>query len=91
MPAVWPSHSMALETIKVSDVKRRRRRRQSQSLSNGTINIEISTLIGIFREQLEMDAIDSNPCSPVRRPPVNQRDWYISRDDFNRIMEVEQG
>ena len=77
-----------LESIKVSDVKKYRRHRQSQCVSNGTINIEISTLSGIFREQLEMEAIDSSPCTPIRRLPGNQRDSYISWDDFNRMMEV---
>lgn len=57
-------------------------------MSNGTINIEISALSGIFREQLEMETIDSNPCSVIRRLPGNQRDSYISWDDSNRIMEV---
>ena len=37
---------------------------------------------------MEMEAIDSSPCSPIRRLPQNQRDSYISWDDFNRMMEV---
>ena len=77
-----------LQSIKVSDVKKYRRHRQGQGVSNATINIEISTLSGIFREQLEMEAIDSNPCWSIKRLPGNQRDSYLSWDDFNRMMEV---
>jgi integrase len=79
---------MPLERINVSEVKKYRRHRQGQGVSNATINIEISALSGIFREQLEMDVIDSNPCSVIRRLPQNQRDSYLSWDDFNRMMEV---
>jgi integrase len=55
---------------------------------NGTVNIEVSTLSGIFREQLERATLELNPCSMVPRLPEAQRDTYVSAQDFQRMLEV---
>jgi integrase len=77
-----------LEKISVSQIKRYRRHRLSEGVSNGTVNIEISALSGIFREQLEKGALDSNPCSMVTPLPPTQRDTYISWTDFQEMRKV---
>jgi integrase len=75
-----------LEKITVSLVKKYRKHRTNAGVSNGTVNIEVSCLSGIFREQLEQGAMEMNPCSLVPRLPETQRDTYISWDDFQRML-----
>ena len=76
-----------MEKITVAQIKRYRKHRHAQGVSNGTVNIEVSALSGIFREQLEQGTLSTNPCSMVPRLPMTQRDTYISWDDFQRLLE----
>jgi len=80
--------AIQLEKISVSQIKRYRKHRLSEGVSNGTVNIEISALSGIFREQLEKGALDSNPCLMVTPLPPTQRDTYISWTDFQEMRKV---
>lgn len=77
-----------LDTITVAKIKGYRRERLAQGVSNGTVNIEVSALSGIFTEQLERGTMEINPCSMVSRLPETQRDTYISWDDYQRIRNV---
>jgi integrase len=77
-----------LDKIAVSDVRKYRKHRLKGGVSNGTVNIEVSALSGIFREQLERAALELNPCSMVPRLPESQRDTYISWADFQRMLNV---
>jgi integrase len=77
-----------LDKISVAKIKSYRRERLSNGVSNGTINIEVSALSGIFTEQLERGTLEINPCSMVPRLPEPQRDTYISWDDFQSILQV---
>ena len=77
-----------LEKISVSGIKAYRRHRLAAGISNGTVNIEVSTLSGIFREQIERGNMEINPCSMVPRLPETQRDTYVSQDDFNAMLKV---
>jgi integrase len=80
-------HSI-LEDISVARIKAYRRHRLARGVSNGTVNIEVSTLSGIFREQIERGNLEINPCSMVQRLPETQRDTYISWNDFNAMLTV---
>jgi integrase len=51
------------------------------------VNRELSVLSGIFRWQVENESLDFNPCLLVKRLPANQRDSYLSWEDFNRLLE----
>ena len=77
-----------LENITVQSVRKYRDHRMVQGVSNGTVNIEVSTLSGIFRVQVENRALDFNPCSMVSRLPETQRDEYILWDQFQQMLEV---
>jgi integrase len=77
-----------LDQVTVARIKGYRRERIAQGVSNGTINIEVSALSGIFTEQIERGNLEINPCSMVPRLPETQRDTYISWDDYQRILEV---
>jgi integrase len=75
-----------LKDIRVADIRGYQRTR-SQKFENGTVNRELNVLSGIFRFQLEMERVEMNPCSMVHRLPENQRDSYLSWEDFNRVLE----
>jgi integrase len=77
-----------MDKLTVSQIRKYRKRRLNSGVSNGTVNIEVSALSGIFREQLEQVALDINPCSMVPRLPGSQRDTYISWSDFQRMLDV---
>lgn len=77
-----------LTKITVSKIKRYRKHRLATGVSNGTVNIEVSALSGIFREQVEQETVDFNPCSMVAKLPEIQRDTYISWADFQRMLDV---
>ena len=66
--------SLPLEEISVLSVRKYRDHRLAQGVTNATVNIEVSTLSGIFRVQLENRTLEFNPCSMVSRLPENQRD-----------------
>ena len=51
------------------------------------MNRETGVLSGIFRQQLEMERLETNPCSMVKRLPEKQRDTYLSWEDYRRLME----
>ena len=78
--------SLPIKEIKVPHLRRYQRERQ-EKVENGTVNRETSVLSGILRVQLEMETIDFNPCLMLRRLPENQRDSYLSWDDFNGLLE----
>jgi integrase len=80
--------STPLENITVLRVRRYRDHRLAQGVTNGTVNIEVSTLSGIFRVQVENRTLEFNPCSMVSRLPETQRDEYISWDQFQQMLEV---
>jgi integrase len=75
-----------LKEIKTAQVKQYRTERQ-KSVQNGTVNREFSVLSGIFRVQVDLENIDYNPCLGIQRLPENQRDTYLSWQDFNRLLE----
>ena len=77
-----------LDKISVADIKGYRRQRLSEGVCNGTVNIEVSALSGVFTEQLERGTLELNPCSMVPCLPETQRDTYISWDDFQSILGV---
>ena len=77
-----------MENITVLSVRKYRDHRLAQGVANGTVNIEVSTLSGIFRVQLEKRTLEFNPCSMVSRLPENQRDEYISWNQFQQMLEV---
>lgn len=66
-----------LENITVLQVRKYRDHRLSQGVTNATVNIEVSTLSGIFRVQVENRSLEFNPCSMISRLPESQRDVYI--------------
>lgn len=78
--------SLPLRDIKVPQLKRYQRERQEQ-VENGTVNRELSVLSGVMRVQVEFEALDFNPCLMLKRLPENQRDTYLSWDDFNKLVE----
>jgi integrase len=75
-----------LKEIKTAQVKQYRTERQ-KSVQNGTVNREFSVLSGIFRVQVDLENIDYNPCLGIKRLPENQRDTYLSWQDFNLLLE----
>ena len=56
-------------------------------MENGTVNRELSVLSGVMRLQVELENLDFNPCTMIKRLPENQRDTYLSWEDFNRLLE----
>jgi len=80
--------STPLKNITVLSVRKYRDHRLAQGVTNGTVNIEVSTLSGIFRVQVENRTLEFNPCSMVSRLPETQRDVYISWDEFQKMLEV---
>lgn len=77
-----------LHEIKVSDIRKYRNQRVSADVSSGTINIQIAALSGIFREQVDQELMEFNPCSRVKKLPGKQVDVYISFKDFQKILSV---
>jgi len=75
-----------LKDIRVPQVRQYRRARQ-EKVENGTINRELSVLSGVMRLQVELETLEFNPCTMIRRLPENQRDTYLSWKDFNRLLE----
>lgn len=72
--------------IKVARIRRYQKERQKK-VENATVNREVAVLSGILRFQVEQEAIDFNPCLLVKRLPANQRDSYLSWEDFNKLLE----
>lgn len=77
-----------LDEITVFEVRKYRDHRTVRGVSNGTVNIEVSVLSGVFRVQLEERMLQFNPCSMVSRLPENPRDIYITWDQFQQMLEV---
>jgi len=75
-----------VKQIKVPYLRRYQLDRQ-ELVENGTVNRELSVLSGILRVQVELETIDFNPCLMVKRLPENQRDSYLSFEDFNCLLE----
>jgi len=75
-----------LKEIKVARIKEYQRTRQ-QKVANGTVNRELAVLSSILRVQVEHENIDFNPCLLVKRLPANQRDSYLSREDFDNLLD----
>ncbi|MGO9118310.1 MAG: tyrosine-type recombinase/integrase [Desulfomonilaceae bacterium] len=75
-----------LADIKVPQIKRYRQARL-EKVKNATVNREVAVLSGIFRVQLELEAVDYNPCRMVKILPEEQRDTYLSWSDFNLLLE----
>ncbi|MGO9117530.1 MAG: tyrosine-type recombinase/integrase [Desulfomonilaceae bacterium] len=75
-----------LADIKVSQIKRYRQARLGK-VKNATVNREVAVLSGIFRVQLELEAVDYNPCRMVKILPEEQRDTYLSWGDFNLLLK----
>lgn len=79
------------ETFPVKDIKVPHLRRyqivRQESVENGTVNRELSVMSGILRFQVELETIDFNPCMMVKRLSENQRDSYLSWEDFNCLLE----
>ncbi|MFC1833750.1 tyrosine-type recombinase/integrase [Thermodesulfobacteriota bacterium] len=72
--------------IKVTRIRRYQKERQKK-VENATVNREVAVLSGILRVQVEQEVLDFNPCLLVKRLPANQRDSYLSWEDFNRLLE----
>ncbi len=75
-----------LAEIKIPQIKGYRKAR-GDKVEHGTINREVGVLSGIFRVQIEKQVLDFNPCMMVQGLPENQRDSYLSWEDFNRLLE----
>ena len=75
-----------LANINVSRIKKYRLARL-EKVKNATVNREVAVLSGVFRVQLELEAVDYNPCRMVKSLPEEQRDTYLSWDDFNSLLE----
>ncbi len=75
-----------LRDIKVPQLRTYRRVR-SEKVEHGTINREMGVMSAIFRVQMEKEALEFNPCMMVDRLPENQRDAYLSWEDFQRLLE----
>jgi integrase len=75
-----------LKDVRVPQVRQYQRARQ-QYRANGTVNRELGVLSGIMSVQMELEKHDFNPCKMVNRLPENQRDTYLSWQDFNRLLD----
>ncbi len=80
--------STPLENITVLSVRKYRDHRLDQGVSNGTVNIEVSTLSGIFRVQVENRTLEFNPCSMISRLLETQRDVYVTWDQFQKMLKI---
>jgi len=78
--------NLRLKDIRVPELRQYQRARQ-EKVENGTINRELSVLSGIMRCHVELEALDFNPCTMIKRLPENQRDTYLSWEDFSRLLE----
>jgi integrase len=78
--------SRPLKDIKVPQIKEYQRARQKK-VENATVNRELAVLSGIMRVQVEHEALDFNPCLLVKSLPTNQRDSYLSWEDYVRLLE----
>jgi integrase len=75
-----------LADINVSKIKKYRQARL-EKVKNATVNREIAVLSGIFRTQVELEVVDYNPCRMIKSLPEEQRDTYLSWDDFNCLLD----
>jgi integrase len=75
-----------LKDMKVAQIRKYQVTRQKK-VENSTINREVSVLSGVLRNQVELGHLDFNPCLMVKRLPANQRDSYLSWEDFNRLLD----
>ncbi|MGO9566016.1 MAG: tyrosine-type recombinase/integrase [Desulfomonilaceae bacterium] len=75
-----------LSDIRVPQIKKYRQARL-EKVKNATVNREIAVLSGVFRVQVELGTLDYNPCQMVKTLPEEQRDTYLSWDDFNLLLE----
>ncbi len=75
-----------VKNIKVADIRTYQRTR-SEKVENSTVNREFSVLSGIFRHQLEREAIEMNPCAMAKRLPEKQRDSYLSWKDYSCLLD----
>jgi len=80
--------STPLENISVLQIRKYRDHRLAHGVTNATVNIEVSTLSGVFRVQVENRVLEFNPCSMISRLPETQRDVYISWDEFQQMLEA---
>jgi len=76
----------ALKDIKVPRIRDYQRARQKK-VENATVNRELAVLSGIMRVQVEHEILDFNPCLLVKSLPTNQRDSYLSWEDYNRVLD----
>ncbi|MFC1834332.1 tyrosine-type recombinase/integrase [Thermodesulfobacteriota bacterium] len=72
--------------IKVTLIRQYQKARQ-EKVENSTVNREVAVLSGIMRVQVEQEILDFNPCLLVKRLPANQRDSYLSWEDFSNLQE----
>lgn len=72
--------------IKVSGLRDYQRAGQKK-VANSTVNREPAVLCGVMRVQVENQLLDFNLCLHVRRLPANQRDSYLSWEDYNRLLD----
>ncbi|MBM3300882.1 MAG: recombinase XerD, partial [Deltaproteobacteria bacterium] len=70
-----------LKDMRVPQLRAYQRSRQ-EKVQNGTVNRELSVLSGVMRLHVELEILDFNPCTMIKRLPENQRDSYLSWDDF---------
>lgn len=75
-----------LADINVLRIKKYRLARL-EKVKNATVNREIAVLSGILRVQVELEAIDYNPCRMIKSLPEEQRDTYLSWKDFNALLD----
>jgi integrase len=78
--------SYPLTDLKVRQIKAYRNARL-QKVTGATVNREMAVLSGIFRVQVEADALEYNPCRMLKGFPENERDSYLSWKDFNRLSD----
>jgi integrase len=72
--------------MKVGQIRKYQRTRQ-QKVANATVNREVAVLSGICRVQIENERMEYNPCLMAKRLPSNQRDTYLSWEDFQKVLE----
>lgn len=78
----------AVETIRVSDIKRYMLERENQGAAAATINRERGALSKIFRILIENELIERNPVSLTKPADEKRgrRKVYLSYNDFMRLV-----
>lgn len=77
---------LPLKMIRIPHIRQYQRVRQ-EKVENATVNRELTVMSAIMRHQVELENLDLNPCVMVTRLPENQRDTYLSFQDFTVLVD----